>query len=70
MEITFKSNINCDSCIKKVTPALNKELDIEHWEVDTADPDKKLTVKGDVSAERVQALLKEVGYDAQPISDQ
>lgn len=41
----FKTNINCGSCIKSVTPHLN-ELDIvESWQVDTSDPDKILTVE-------------------------
>ena len=62
--IKFKTNINCGSCIKTVTPFLNKTIEIESWEVDTDNPDKILTVKGDVSAEDVIGVLKEAGYKA------
>ncbi len=62
--IKFKTNINCGSCIKTATPFLNKTIEIESWEVDTDNPDKILTVKGDVSAEDVIGVLKEAGYKA------
>lgn len=62
--IKFKTNINCGSCIKTVTPFLNKTFEIEAWEVDTDNPDKTLTVKGDISAEEVIEVLKEAGYKA------
>ncbi len=62
--IKFKTNINCGSCIKTVTPFLNKAFEIESWEVDTDNPDKILTVKGDISSEQVIEVLKEAGYKA------
>lgn len=65
----FKSNINCGACIAKVTPQLNSELDIESWVVDTDSEDKILTVEGDVSLERVNHLLGEVGYEAKPLEE-
>jgi len=65
--IKFKTNINCGSCIKTVTPFLNKTFEIEAWEVDTDNPDKILTVQGDVSTEEVIDVLKEAGYKAERI---
>lgn len=46
--LKFKTNINCASCVFKVTPLLNEGNEILHWEVDTTNPDKILTVKTDL----------------------
>jgi len=45
--LKFKTNINCGSCIKSVTPALNALDNIDLWKVDTDNPDKILEVKFD-----------------------
>ena len=45
--LKFKTNINCGSCIKSVTPALNGLEDIDLWKVDTDNPDKILEIKLD-----------------------
>lgn len=63
--LKFKTNINCGSCIKAVTPALNGEKAIQSWQVDTADTDKILTVATDLSSAQVQALVEEAGFKAQ-----
>src|SRR5690606_29128046 len=31
----FKTNINCEACVAKVTPTLNNVEGISHWEVNT-----------------------------------
>ncbi|WP_223649399.1 heavy-metal-associated domain-containing protein [Hymenobacter psoromatis] len=64
--LTFKTNINCGGCLKAVTPTLNGEPAIQHWQVDTANPDKTLTVSTDLSAEAVRALVAHAGFEAQP----
>ena len=38
--LKFKTNINCNGCIAKVTPSLNGAGGIENWEVDTNNPQK------------------------------
>lgn len=63
--LKFKTNINCGGCIKAVTPTLNGEKNIQTWEVDTANPDKILTVNTDLSAEQVCALVEDAGFKAQ-----
>lgn len=63
--LKFKTNINCGGCIKAVTPILNGEKAIQTWEVDTANPDKILTVATDLSAGQIQALVEEAGFEAQ-----
>lgn len=67
MKQTFKSNINCSSCINTVSPVLNQELDIESWQVDTEHADKLLTIEGDVDSEKIVAILQSVGYSAEPL---
>jgi len=61
-KLNFKTNINCGNCIKSVTPFLNQNIDIEHWEVDTNHPDKILTIEGDIVAEEIEEILKKAGF--------
>lgn len=62
-EYTFKTNINCGSCIKSVTPFLNELDNLEMWKVDTEKPDKILTVQlEDTNVEKVLDAIKKAGY--------
>ena len=65
---TFKTTINCGGCVRAITPVLNAEPAIASWQVDTANPGKVLTVTGDVSAEQVERLLKEAGFEAEALA--
>jgi hypothetical protein len=67
--LKFKTNINCGNCIKSVTPFLNQEIDIEHWEVDTENPDKVLTIRGEVTSVQVESIIKEAGFVANVIKE-
>ena len=59
----FKTNINCGNCVAKVTPFLEKAQSIDEWNVDTANKDKILTVKGsEVDVQEVTRLVAEAGY--------
>jgi copper chaperone len=61
--LQFKTNINCDGCIAKVTPFLNETKGISHWEVDTANRDKILTVQTDgITKEDVMQKVQEAGF--------
>ncbi|MDO3641481.1 heavy-metal-associated domain-containing protein [Mucilaginibacter sp. L3T2-6] len=64
--LKFKTNINCGGCIATVTPALDALKYIQQWEVDTANPDKILTVKAENNLTAVQVIdaLKQKGYNA------
>jgi copper chaperone len=64
----FKTTINCANCLRAITPALNSEPAITAWQVDTANPDKLLTVTTSLPAEQVVALVEEAGFSAQPVS--
>ena len=66
---TFKTNINCGSCINAVTPSLNGESRIKHWEVDVTDPKKVLTVNGELEAQEIVSLVDQAGFDAELIAE-
>lgn len=65
----FKTNINCSSCVAKVTPFLDDAEGICHWEVDTTTKDKMLTVKpeGISQQEVIEAVLK-AGFKIEPFN--
>lgn len=61
----FKTTINCDACIAKVTPVLNADETITTWSVDTQNPDKILTVEGEsLDSDDLIHALKKIGYRA------
>lgn len=67
-EITFKTNINCDACVAKVTPVLNEIETIAHWKVDTSRPEKILTIEGEkVDVNSLLNSLEKIGYRAEKI---
>ena len=67
-EYQFKTNINCDGCVAKVTPILNKQEGIREWKVDTANPQKILTVKTDhMAEEEIKSIVKEAGFNAESL---
>ena len=67
--LRFKTTINCGNCIKAATPALNQELGAGNWQVDTANPDKVLTVQSDtLTAAQVQAIVEAAGFQSLPLN--
>lgn len=69
MKKIFVTSINCASCIRAVTPFLNEVEGVQSWEVDIADPKKKLTVFGDVKPSAVINAVKDAGYFIEEIPD-
>lgn len=68
MKHQFKTNINCGGCVSAVTPHLNANKDIKHWEVDTQNPQKILTVETDnLSEELLQEIITKAGYKAESL---
>ncbi len=67
--LKFKTNINCGGCIAKVTPFLNEAEGVCHWEVDTANPAKILTIHSEgITEEEVIAAVKEAGFTAEAVT--
>jgi len=59
----FKTNINCSACEAKVTPFLNDGEGICHWEVDTNNKDKVLTIKSEgITVEQVIERVQKAGF--------
>lgn len=59
----FKTNINCGGCVASVKPFLDKLEGVCHWDVDTANKDKVLSVQSNgVTQDEVIQKVKEAGY--------
>lgn len=67
-ELLFRTNINCDGCIAKVTPFLDNAEGICHWKVDTANKDKVLTVKPEgITEQEVIETVEKAGFKIAPL---
>ncbi|GAB4041266.1 heavy-metal-associated domain-containing protein [Spirosoma gilvum] len=65
--IQFKTNIKCGGCIATVTPFLNDAVGEGHWNVDTQNPDKLLTVET-TDAALVKQAVEKAGYKAEQLA--
>ncbi|MDQ3190748.1 MAG: hypothetical protein M3Q58_04070 [Bacteroidota bacterium] len=63
----FKTNINCQNCVDSVSTALESDKRIFAFNVDTNDPDKLLTVEGELESAEVIIKVGSVGFDAEEI---
>ncbi len=61
---TFRTNLNCGSCINSVTPFLDSDPEIKKWKVDIDDERKPLTVSGHhVDPIKVRELVSKAGFE-------
>lgn len=61
--LKFKTNINCSGCVAQVTPFLNDADGICHWDVDTTNKEKILSVHSEgITEEEVMQKVKEAGF--------
>lgn len=60
----YKTNINCESCVDAVSAALKSDRRIYAFHVDTKDPDKILTVEGELESAEVIIKVGSVGFEA------
>ncbi len=61
--LKFKTNINCSGCVEKVTPFLNDANGICHWDVDTANKDKILSVHSEgITEQEVIQKVQDAGF--------
>ncbi|MFY0651827.1 MAG: heavy-metal-associated domain-containing protein [Cyclobacteriaceae bacterium] len=59
----YKTNINCDNCVKTVTPYLDSIQGAE-WSVDVSVKDKTLSVTGEnLNSESVIEKVREAGFN-------
>lgn len=65
----FKTNINCENCIRSVTPFLNELDDVDTWSVDIENSDKILTVEAETdSVQSIEKAITESGFEAERIA--
>lgn len=68
MEQQFKTNIKCGGCIATVTPFLNQAAGENAWKVDTAIPEKVLTVSAaGVGADEIIEAVQKAGFKAEKL---
>ncbi|PZX64419.1 heavy-metal-associated domain-containing protein [Hydrotalea sandarakina] len=66
----FKTNIQCSSCVAKVTPTLNNEAKIDNWNVDTTNKNKILTIQTNtLDTNQIIDLVKSAGYNAELLAE-
>jgi hypothetical protein len=65
--LIFKTNINCGNCVAKITPFFNQNTAIQTWQVDTQNPDKILTVEGQITENQVIELITKAGFQIKEI---
>lgn len=66
--LQFKTNINCERCVRYLIPYMEDIDGINYWEVLIDDPDKTLEVEGDFSEEEVIAAVAKGGFDIKKMS--
>lgn len=65
----FKTNINCGGCVATVKPHLDQAEGICHWEVDTKNPGKLLTVNSSgISKEQIIETVQKAGFKIESIN--
>jgi len=68
-EARFKTTIQCNGCLSKVTPKLNEFLEEQSWSVDLESDDRILIVNDDnVSVDVVVSAVKSVGFEIEELS--
>jgi copper chaperone len=66
--VKYKTNINCNGCLKSVTPFLNELDNIDTWKVDLDNEDKVLEVcLDDDNKTAVVNAVKKAGYEIEEI---
>lgn len=61
--LKYKTNLNCGSCVAAVKAHLDGDPAIRRWSVNTADPNKVLTVEGEgLSAVAVERHVADAGF--------
>ena len=62
--IKYRTNINCQNCVRAVTGFLNEVKGVASWEVDTENPEKVLTVRGEkLDKGAIEGAVEEAGFD-------
>lgn len=69
--LQFRTNINCGGCVASVKPHLDNAEGICHWDVDTANKDKVLTVKSEgITEGQVIEAVQKAGFKIEPLTSE
>lgn len=64
----FKTTLNCQNCVAKVKPSLDKIEGIDNWSVDTNNPDKILSVESSgATDQQIIDAVEGIGFDIEKI---
>ena len=63
----FKTNIKCTGCLTAVTPNLNNLAGKDNWKVELDNPQKILTVDGDLSEAVIVEAVQKAGFEAEKL---
>jgi len=67
--VRYKTNINCEGCLKSVSPFLNQLDNIDTWKVDIENPEKILEVNlEDEDTATVTDAVKKAGFEIEEIN--
>ena len=62
-DLRIKTTVNCGGCVASVKPHLDNADGICHWDVDTTNKDKVLTVKSTgITEEQVIETIQKAGF--------
>lgn len=68
-EFQFKTTINCGGCVATVKKNFDQLEGIGHWEVDTDNSDKILTVTSNgITENEIVETVQKAGFKIDPIS--
>ncbi|OJU26003.1 MAG: hypothetical protein BGN92_02865 [Sphingobacteriales bacterium 41-5] len=68
-ELKFKTNLNCGGCVSKVQNDFDQNDGVCHWNVNTENADKILTVSSNgITEDEVVAIIKSKGFKAEPLN--
>ena len=67
--LSFKTSINCSSCVRSVTPFLDDVDGVTIWRVNVEDDRKVLTVEGSATEQDIIKMVQEAGFDIAPLGE-
>lgn len=60
--LTVDTNLHCEGCVKKISSTFDSSPSISNWSVNLEGETKTLTATGEISAEAINELLLQDGY--------
>lgn len=68
-EMQFTTNINCGGCVAKIKSHLDEVNGVCHWNVDTANKEKILTVKSTgITEQEIIETVEKAGFKITPLN--